>query len=356
MAPHLNILSIFTIPNAPFHPANSNSSRQNHNPHRQVSVSPNRFSHTLAWPCNLNFVDWTTFKANGANLGGWLEVEQVIDPTWWNQYAPNAPDELTFCQTLSSQCGPVLEKRYASFITTADIDNLAAVGVNTLRIPTTYAAWVVVPRSQFYHGNQQTCLQTITNYAITKYGMQIIIGLHSLPGGVNSLDIGKAIGHNSYTTNLAYSFKAIDAVLSFIQISGHMGSFTLAPLNEASDNLAGVLTKIAPVDKRIPLMLQDCFQAICRQASALKGDSKYPVSVGEWSLQTMYNNTYANRKTLFDTQRYAWATNAQGGAFWTAKFYGDVAIDGQGTQGDYWNFEGLINSGVITTTTNASYC
>lgn len=35
----------------------------------KVSVSPNRFSHTLNWPCNLNFVDWTTFKANGANLG-----------------------------------------------------------------------------------------------------------------------------------------------------------------------------------------------------------------------------------------------------------------------------------------------
>lgn len=177
--------------------------------------------------------------------------------------------------------------------------------------------------------------------------MQIIIGLHSLPGGVNSLDIGEAFGHNFWfqnTTNLAYSFKAVDAVLSFIQTSGYIGSFTLAPLNEASDNFAGfgsaaglttngtnwintyvkgVLAKIAAIDKRIPLMLQGCFQgeefwspfyvsgtnmvidshvyyfaasgiysqyvapAICGQASALKGDSKFPVFVGEWSLQTM---------------------------------------------------------------------
>lgn len=70
-------------------------------------------------------------------------------------------------------------------------------GIDTLRIPTTYAAWVVVPSSQLYHGNQQTYLKTITDYAIQTYGMRVILGLHSLPGGVNSLDIGEALGHDS---------------------------------------------------------------------------------------------------------------------------------------------------------------
>ena len=81
------------------------------------------------------FIDWKTYKANGANLGGWLEKEQVHDPIWWNQYAPNAPDEWTFCQTLGSRCGPFLEARYASFLNTSTIGRLGAVGVNTLRIP-----------------------------------------------------------------------------------------------------------------------------------------------------------------------------------------------------------------------------
>jgi len=75
-----------------------------------------RYSPSINWPLGVSgskFIDWKTYKANGANLGGWLEKEQVHDPIWWNQYAPNAADEWTFCQTLGSRCGPVLEARYA---------------------------------------------------------------------------------------------------------------------------------------------------------------------------------------------------------------------------------------------------
>lgn len=126
--------------------------------------------------------------------------------------------------------------------------------------------------------------------------------------------------------------------------SGHLSSFTLAPINEASDtHLAGfgtaaglteagvnwvnkyiraVFELIAKVDKRIPLMLQDSFKgaafwapsykagtnlvmdvhvyyfaaagtystyvlpAICGQAQYLKSnETKFPTFVGEWSLQ-----------------------------------------------------------------------
>ena len=113
--------------------------------------------------------------------------------------------------------------------------------------------------------------------------MHVIIGLHSLPGGVNTLQIGEAFGHDAWfqnQTNLDYSWKAIDSILAFIQKSGHTNGFTIAPVNEASDNFAkfatpegltangtawvnkyiyGVLDRIAKVDKRIPVMLQDSF-------------------------------------------------------------------------------------------------
>lgn len=82
------------------------------------------------------YTDWTSFKANGVNLGGWLEQEEVFDQDWWNQHAPNATDEWTFCETLGDECGPVLEERYATFITTDDIDKVAAVGkLLTLCVP-----------------------------------------------------------------------------------------------------------------------------------------------------------------------------------------------------------------------------
>lgn len=73
--------------------------------------------------------------------------------------------------------------------------------------------------------------------------MHCIIGLHSLPGGVNNLDIGEALLHDAWffnATNLAYSYDAIDAMLDFIVASGHTNKFTVAPINEASDNLAGM--------------------------------------------------------------------------------------------------------------------
>lgn len=39
-------------------------------------------------------------------------------------------------------------------------------------------------------------LRHISEYAIERYGMHIFVGLHSLPGGVNNLDIGVALFHD----------------------------------------------------------------------------------------------------------------------------------------------------------------
>jgi glucan 1,3-beta-glucosidase len=152
----------------------------------KVIQSLQRFKHSVEWKKNVNFVNWRTYKANGVNLGAWLEQEKDYDIGFWNSGAPDAPDEWTWCQVLGARCGPLLEQRYATWVTIADIDKLAATGINTLRIPTTYAAWIEFPGSQFYHGNQQKYLKAITDYAISRHGMHIIVGLHSLPGGVNS--------------------------------------------------------------------------------------------------------------------------------------------------------------------------
>lgn len=362
------------------------------------------------------FVNWTTFKANGANLGSWLEKEQTHDPIWWDSYSPDTTDEWHFCESLGDECGAVMEARYASFLNTSTIDQLASVGVNTLRIPTTYAAWVNVPGSQLYHGNQQSFLKVITDYAISNYNMHCIIGLHSLPGGVNNLDIGEALFHDAWfynATNLAYTYDAIDAILDFIVASGHVNKFTIAPINEASDNLAGfgsaaglssnasdyintymhgVLDKIAKVDSRIPMMIQDCFKgasfwapyytagsnivfdshvyyfaaagtysayvnpAVCGQAAYIAEETEFPVFIGEWSLQSMYNNTFADRQGIFNTQRYAWSHYVAGGAFWTAVSYANGTVDGEGEVSDYWSYVKLIDAGVIETAANATYC
>ncbi|KAL4890518.1 glycoside hydrolase superfamily [Aspergillus ambiguus] len=364
------------------------------------------------------YLNWTTFDAVGVNLGGWLHQESTIDTTWWAQYSGGAPDEWGMCANLGSQCGPVLERRYATWITPSDIDKLAAAGVNVLRIPTTYAAWVKVPGSPLYQGNQLSFLSSISSYAINKHGMHIIVDLHSLPGGVNGMGLGEAEGHYGWFNNqtaLKYSLKAVDAAIAFIQNSSSPQSYTLAPINEPVDveditvfgtpacltdsgaqyllsYIKQVIAKVEAVNPWIPVMFQGSFkgveywsgyftpgtnlvfdvhnyyfqgrsasstnmtQYICKDAVASRGDGKFPVFVGEWSVQAQINNTFASRKKNLQTGLAAWKKYTRGSAYWTAKFTGNGTIDGQGTQADYWNYETFIDLGYTTSTANAVHC
>ena len=141
-------------------------------------------------------------------------------------------------QPTSRACVP-LEERYATYIQQADSDVLANAGVNILRIPTTYAAWIELPGLALYLGNQTRYLREIFDYAIAKYNMYIIIDIHSLPGGVNGQGIGEKIGNYGQYNNrtaLYYSYQAVEAVIS-IQNSAYPGSFTIEPINKPSDNL-----------------------------------------------------------------------------------------------------------------------
>ncbi|KAF7674870.1 glycoside hydrolase [Alternaria burnsii] len=149
-----------------------------------------------------------------------------------------SPKKLSLTQ-IGSKCGPVLERHYAPFITPTDIDKLATAGVNILRIPTTYAAWIKVPGSNFYSGNQAQFFKNIASYAIAKHGIHIILDIHSLPGGVNGMGFGEGEGRFGWfnnVTNLDYSLRAVDAALAFIQSSGTPQSYTLEPINELVDN------------------------------------------------------------------------------------------------------------------------
>jgi hypothetical protein len=116
------------------------------------------------------YVDWKTFRPTGVNLGGWLEQESTVDASFWAEYGGTAKDEWTMCINLGTDCGPILEARYASFITTADIDLAASANITALRIPLHYAAFIDVPGSPLYRGNQTQYLKQISDYAINKYG------------------------------------------------------------------------------------------------------------------------------------------------------------------------------------------
>ena len=363
------------------------------------------------------YLNWSNYKGNGVNLGGWLCQESTIDTTWWAENSKGAEDEWGLCANQGSQCGPILERRYATYITPGDIDKLAGAGINTLRIPTTYAAWVKVPGSQLYSGNQINFLKTIATYAITKYKMHIIIDVHSLPGGVNGMPFGEASGHFGWFNNqtaLDYSLEAIDAVLDYVQNqSGSPSSYTIAPINEPVDDITqfgfplaltdsgadwvlkyilAVNTKVRAINPKIPIMFQGSFRGesfwssklpsdanivmdvhnyyfagrsasganiteyICQDAAAASGDGKFPVFIGEWSIQAEIKNTFAGRQKALNTGLYAFSQYARGSAYWTAKFSGNATVNGEGTQADYWNYLYFVDNNLINPAEGAGMC
>jgi aryl-phospho-beta-D-glucosidase BglC (GH1 family) len=355
------------------------------------------------------YTNWRTFSGYGVNLGGWLEQESTIDTRWWSTYGTNTSDEWTICENLGSACSRVFEERYATYITTADIDTLASAGVSILRIPTTYAAWIRLPGSQMYSGNQQKYLRRITEHATKKHGMRVVIDLHSLPGGTNGLDIGEKVGnwgwwHNE--TALEWSLRAVDEVAAFIQSSSSPQSYTLEPINEPADNhdlsqfgtaaaltedgatwllkyFNAVIAHVKKVNAKIPVMLQGSFKTeeywsphfdasenivfdlhhyyfqyaeatsanvteyICKDAKASAGDGKFPTFVGEWAIETGGENELGLRKKNLQAGLSAWAQYTRGSSYWTAKFLSNATIVGEGVKQDYWNFEGYIADGFL---------
>jgi hypothetical protein len=121
--------------------------------------------------------------------------------------------------------------------------------------------------------------------------MHIIIDLHSFPGGVNFLEIGEAHGQGAWCyseTNLALSYQAVEAVINFIQTSNHVGSYTLAPVNEAVD-------------------------------------SEELLDVGRWAF-----NEYVQRSI-----------------YWAARVKNEVKASGEGGKKDYWSYLDLVKDGVV---------
>lgn len=359
-----------------------------------------------------NYIDWHTFHARGVNLGGWLEQESTIDTTWWSTYSGGASDEWTLCANLGSKCASVMERRYATYITTNDIDKLASAGITLLRIPTTYAAWVRVPGSQLYSGNQQQHLRRIASYAIEKHAMHVVVDIHSLPGGVNGLDIGEAVGHYGWYYNdtaLDYSLKAVDALIDFVQHSGHPESYSIEPINEPADNrnfsafgtpaalsergaawllkyIHAVLDHVEKVNPRIPVMFQGSFKPetywsghfdaranlvfdlhhyyfqydnstsanlpefICKDARESRGDGKFPTFVGEWAIEAGKENELALRRRNLKAGTSAFAQFTHGSSYWNAKFESNVTVAGTGEKGvkeDYWSYEEFIDAGYL---------
>ncbi|KAH7130190.1 putative cellulase [Dendryphion nanum] len=359
------------------------------------------------------YLDWRNFKANGVNLGSWFCLETFMVPKLFAEHGNGASDEWSFCQNEGVAATKVLDAHYKTFFTKQDIDTLAAHGVNVLRIPFIYSAWIQVPGSPHYRGPQVAIMKELATYAIEKYDMHIVLDLHALPGGVNWLEIGEAQGHGDWfhnERNLQLSFEAVEAVLLYIQqSSGHLKSYTIAPVNEAVDSkdirtfgtpqalsdkaaawllryILGVIQRVESVNRNIPIMFQDSFKGerfwafqlpesanlvidihcyyfagrqcnsdtvlsvIDQDARESQQSGRFPVVIGEWSIETEFNNRLEYRKKLYEAGRDAFNQYTQGNIYWSGRVDSDETVHGEGTKRDYWSFMDMIKDKVVTPT------
>lgn len=134
--------------------------------------------------------DWGAYTdrpARGVNLGGWLSIEPFITPSLFDSYDSSLGivDEWTLCAYLGATAAQsTLEEHYATFVTEQTFIDIAAAGLDHVRIP--YSYWAVVT----YDGDPYV-FRTSWRYLLRgiewarKHGLRINLDVHGLPGSQN---------------------------------------------------------------------------------------------------------------------------------------------------------------------------
>lgn len=127
-------------------------------------------------------------KVRGVNLGGWLVLEPWITPSLFDNTGNSAIiDEYTFGQYQDKATATtVLTNHWNTWITESDFQQIAAAGLNHVRIPIGYWAFDVSGGEPFIQG-QLPYLQKAISWAQT-YGLKVIVDLHGAPGSQNGFD------------------------------------------------------------------------------------------------------------------------------------------------------------------------
>ncbi|TEB38806.1 exo-beta-1,3-glucanase [Coprinellus micaceus] len=127
-------------------------------------------------------------KIRGVNLGGWLVLEPWITPTLFDATGDSRiVDEYTFCQYQDrTKAAAALKLHWDTWITEQDFKDIAAAGLNHVRLPIGYWAWDVSGGEPYIQG-QLAYLNKAVTWA-QKYNLKVIVDLHGVPGSQNGFD------------------------------------------------------------------------------------------------------------------------------------------------------------------------
>ncbi|KAI9759573.1 MAG: hypothetical protein M4579_002239 [Chaenotheca gracillima] len=123
----------------------------------------------------------------GMNVGGWLSIEPFITPSLFDSYDSKLQivDEYSLCQHLGpSKAKDTLEKHYATFVNEQTMADIAAAGMDHIRIPFSYWAVTTYPGDPYVSQISWRYLLRGIEWA-RKHGLRINLDLHAVPGSQN---------------------------------------------------------------------------------------------------------------------------------------------------------------------------
>ncbi|AOA62628.1 Major exo-1,3-beta-glucanase of the cell wall, involved in cell wall beta-glucan assembly [Komagataella phaffii GS115] len=132
--------------------------------------------------------DYSSEKIMGVNLGGWLVLEPYITPSLFEAFGDDVPvDEYRYTERLGKSLAlDRLQQHWSTFYDEKDFQDIAAYGLNFVRIPIGYWAFQLLDDDPYVQG-QEEYLDKALEWS-RKHGLKVWIDLHGAPGSQNGFD------------------------------------------------------------------------------------------------------------------------------------------------------------------------
>ncbi|KAI9792134.1 MAG: hypothetical protein M1833_001248 [Piccolia ochrophora] len=137
-----------------------------------------------------------TRPIRGVNVGGWLSIEPFITPSLFSSYS--GKDGVVDEYSLTKKLGPMnakqtLEQHYSSFVTEQTFADIAAAGLDHVRIPYSYWAVTTYPGDPYVPRVSWRYLLRGIEWA-RKHGLRVNLDLHAAPGSQNGWNHSGRLG------------------------------------------------------------------------------------------------------------------------------------------------------------------
>lgn len=257
----------------------------------------------------------------GVNLGNWLVLEKWMNPAMFA--GTTAEDEYYLPQQLPREVYEArIQMHRSEYITERDFARIAEIGLNAVRIPIPY--FIFGDRPPFIG-----CLQELDNAFdwAEKYGLQILIDLHTVPLSQNGFDNGGICGVCKWSQTPEEVEFVLNLLEKLAQRYGHRkGLMGIQPVNEP---ITEPMWETMQVPERYPAVdpelaagsapvtlefLQNFYTEAYRRLRPHMDDDKYVVFHDGFQLKAwkeFFQNAHFHN-VILDTHQYLMVAESMG--------------------------------------------